>query len=76
MANESQETLLIPGSTLSAFYRKLLYNNIAAKFPNILIRSITTNYERNVEIRKFDSPKTRTLFLESERERKLDEQVG
>lgn len=76
MADTSEETLVIPGNTLSGFHRKLLYNNIAANYPNILIRSITTNHERNIEIRKFDAPESRTQFLEREREKKLDEQVS
>ena len=76
LADESEEVLILPGGTLPGFYRKLLYNNIAAKYKNILIRSLMTDYERNIEIRKFDSPEARLKFLEEERERKLDKKVG
>lgn len=75
MMDESQDILVIPGNTISGFFRKLLYNNIAAKYKNILIRSITSNNERNIEIRKFESAESRTKFLEEEREQKLDKQV-
>ncbi|XP_071534813.1 poly(A)-specific ribonuclease PARN-like [Panulirus ornatus] len=76
MMDKSQDVLVIPGTTISGFFRKLLYNNIVAKYQNILIRSITTNSERNIEIRKFDSAESRTKFLEDEREQKLDKQIG
>lgn len=76
LGDENQEVLVLPGGTLPGFFRKLLYNNIAAKYKNILIRSLTTDQERNIEIRKFNSPEARLKFLEEERERKLDEKVG
>lgn len=76
LVDESQEALVLPGGTLPGFFRKLLYNNIAAKYKNILIRSLMTDQERNIEIRKFDSPDARLKFLEEERERKLDEKIG
>lgn len=76
LADKNREALVIPGGTLPGFHRKLLYNNIAAKYKNILVRSLTTDHERNIEIRKFDSPEDRLKFLEEERERKLDEKVS
>lgn len=76
LADDTRETLIIPGGTLPGFHRKLLYNNIAAKYKNVLVRSLTIDQERNIEIRKFDSPEARLKFLEAERERKLDEKVG
>ncbi|KAG0723645.1 Poly(A)-specific ribonuclease PARN [Chionoecetes opilio] len=76
LADEGREALVLPGATLPGFFRKLLYNNIAAKHKNILVRSLVTNHERNIEIRKFESPEARLKFLEKERERKLDEKVG
>ncbi|KAK8747010.1 hypothetical protein OTU49_016944 [Cherax quadricarinatus] len=76
MADESQQVLVLPGNNISPFFRKILYNNIAAKFKNILVRLVTTNDEKNIEIRKFESPESRIKFLEEERERKLDEKIG
>ncbi|ROT85709.1 poly(A)-specific ribonuclease [Penaeus vannamei] len=42
MADETRDVLVIPGSTLTGFFRKILYNNIASKYQNILIRNVTT----------------------------------
>lgn len=74
--DNNNEVLTLPGSTLSGFFRKLLYNNIAAKYDNILIRAVPNNADRSVEIRKFSSPEARTAFLEEERKRKLEERVS
>ncbi|KAK4327158.1 hypothetical protein Pmani_002387 [Petrolisthes manimaculis] len=74
--DNNSEVLTISGSTLSGFFRKLLYNNIAAKYENILIRAVPNNSDRSVEIRKFSSQEARTAFLEGERKRKLEEKVG
>lgn len=76
LADENQEVLIIPGSTLPGFHRKLLYNNIAAKYKTVLVRSLLTDYERNIEIRKFDSSEARLKFLEEERENKLNDKVS
>lgn len=76
MADETREVIVIPGSTLTGFFRKILYNNIASKYQNILIRNITTEGERNVEIRKFETQDDRKTFLEKEKERLLNDQVS
>lgn len=76
MADETRDVLVIPGSTLTGFFRKILYNNIASKYQNILIRNVTTEGERNVEIRKFETQQNRRTFLEKEREKQLNDQVG
>ncbi|XP_047480940.1 poly(A)-specific ribonuclease PARN-like isoform X2 [Penaeus chinensis] len=76
MADETRDVLVIPGSTLTGFFRKILYNNIASKYQNILIRNVTTEGERNVEIRKFETQQNRRNFLQKEREKLLNDQVG
>ncbi|XP_042240261.1 poly(A)-specific ribonuclease PARN-like isoform X2 [Homarus americanus] len=76
MVDESQDVLLLPGSNISSFFRKILYNNIAALYQNILVRCVTTDSERNIEIRKFESSASRIKFLEEEREQRLDEKMG
>lgn len=76
MADETRDVLVIPGSTLTGFFRKILYNNIASKYQNILIRNVTTEGERNVEIRKFETQQNRRTFLEKEREKQLNDQVS
>lgn len=76
MADETCDVLVIPGSTLTGFFRKILYNNIASKYQNILIRNVMTEGERNVEIRKFETQQNRRNFLQKEREKQLNDQVG
>lgn len=76
MADETCDVLVIPGSTLTGFFRKILYNNIASKYQNILIRNVMTEGERNVEIRKFETQQNRRNFLQKEREKQLNDQVS
>lgn len=77
MEDSDTQEMVMDGKLLTGFHRKLIYNNIAAKYENILIQSISSESgSRNLVIRKFNSVTARVQHLEKERQRQLDEQTG
>ncbi|XP_076040743.1 poly(A)-specific ribonuclease PARN-like [Oratosquilla oratoria] len=76
LEDSDEEVLIINSSKLSGFYRKLIFNNIGAKYPNLLIRTSLEDFERNVEIRKFGSKEEKEKFVKDEKIKALDKEVG
>ncbi|KAK7078553.1 hypothetical protein SK128_024198 [Halocaridina rubra] len=77
MKDENCQEMILEGKTLTGFHRKLIYNNIAAKFENILIQSVNCDTGgKNLLLKKFNSVTARLQHLEEERQQNLDEKIG
>ncbi|CAL4157423.1 unnamed protein product, partial [Meganyctiphanes norvegica] len=75
--DEEEKSLIFQTNSLNGFFRKVLFNNIPFKFPNILVHNVTQNGgDRNVEILKFESSEAKSKFIEEEKRKNLEEKVG
>ncbi|XP_068214428.1 poly(A)-specific ribonuclease PARN-like [Palaemon carinicauda] len=77
MNDATQEELVIDGKTLTGFHRKIIYNNVAAKYENIQIQSVISDSGvRNLVVKKFHSQTALKEHIEKERQKNLDEKIG
>lgn len=77
MNDATQQELVIDGKTLTGFHRKIIYNNIAAKYENIRVQSVLSdNGVRNLVIKKFQSQTALKDHIEEERQNILDAKIG
>ena len=68
---------MLNGKTLTGFYRKIIYNNIAPNHENILVSTVSKDSGvRDLVIKKFDSAAERLQYLKEEKQKSFDEKVS